>query len=84
MALRELGLRDADDQIIFDRARAENIIIVSKDIDCVDLVSRFGAPPKLIWLTCGNISNDALRSLFRARLKLALAVLATDDIVELS
>jgi predicted nuclease of predicted toxin-antitoxin system len=56
-ALRELGLRDADDRIIFDRARAENVIVISKDIDFVDLVSRFGAPPKLIWLTCGNVQT---------------------------
>lgn len=83
-ALRDLGLRDADDRAIFDRAPAENVIMVSKDIDFVDLTSRFGAPPKLIWLTCGNVSNDALRSLFKARLLAALAVLETDDIVELS
>ena len=83
-ALREIGLRDADDQTIFDCARADNVIMMSKDVDFVDLVSRFGAPPKLIWLTCGNVSNDALRSLLRARLRLALTVLESDDIVEVS
>jgi predicted nuclease of predicted toxin-antitoxin system len=83
-ALRELGLRDADDRIIFDRARAENVILISKDIDFVDLVIRFGAPPKLIWLTCGSVSNDALKSLLKSRLKLAFTVLENDDIVEVS
>ena len=81
-ALRELGLRDADDRTIFDRARVDNVIMISKDVDFVDLVSRFGAPPKLIWLTCGNVSNEALRVLLGARLKLALTVLENDDIVE--
>lgn len=84
LALREIGLRDADDRTIFDRARADNVILMSKDVDFVDLVSRFGAPPKLIWLTCGNVSNEALRSLLRSRLKLALTVLESDDIVEVS
>jgi predicted nuclease of predicted toxin-antitoxin system len=83
-ALRELGLRDADDRTIFERARAADVIPMSKDVDFVDLVSRFGAPPKLIWLTCGNVSNDALRALLKARLALALTVLESDDIVEVS
>lgn len=83
-ALRELGLRDADDRTIFDRARADDVIMISTDVDFVDLVSRFGAPPKLIWLTCGNVSNEALRILLGARLKHALSVLESDDIVEVA
>ena len=82
-ALRELGLRDAGDREIFDAARAHNVILLSKDADFVELVSRLGAPPKLIWLTCGNVSNEALQRLLTQQLSPALEVLQTDDIVEL-
>jgi predicted nuclease of predicted toxin-antitoxin system len=82
-ALRELGLRDADDREIFDAARTNNVILLSKDADFLELVSRLGAPPKLIWLTCGNVSNDALQKLLTQRLDAALEVLRIDDIVEL-
>ena len=60
-AVRSLGLGDADDQTIFLQARSANAILLSKDVDFVELVVRLGAPPKLIWLTCGNVSNEALR-----------------------
>jgi predicted nuclease of predicted toxin-antitoxin system len=83
-ALRELGLRDADDRTIFAQAKTANAILLSKDVDFVELISRLGSPPKLIWITCGNVSNEALRALFMARLVTALAVLETDDIVEIA
>ncbi|WP_217631707.1 DUF5615 family PIN-like protein [Methylomonas sp. LWB] len=35
-ALRELGLRDADDLEIFERARQEGIVLISKDSDFVE------------------------------------------------
>lgn len=82
-ALRELGLRDAGDREIFDAARTNNVILLSKDADFVELVSRLGAPPKIIWLTCGNVSNEAVQKLLTQRLDAAFEVLRTDDIVEL-
>jgi predicted nuclease of predicted toxin-antitoxin system len=84
VALRDLGLRDADDRSIFEAARKEAAVLVSKDQDFVALVQRHGPPPKLIWLTCGNTSNDALRLLFRSALPAALRQLDEgDDIVEI-
>ena len=82
-ALRELGLRDAGNREIFDAARTSNVILLSKDADFVELVSRLRAPPKLMWRTCGNFSNEALHGLLTQRLSAALQVLQTDDIVEL-
>jgi predicted nuclease of predicted toxin-antitoxin system len=83
-ALRELSLRDADDATIFAQARSANVILLSKDIDFVEMVGRLGAPPKLIWLTCGNVSNEALRALLSKQLNTALTVLESDDIVEIA
>jgi predicted nuclease of predicted toxin-antitoxin system len=39
-ALRDLRLRDAQDMEIFEAARAENVVIMTKDRDFIDLVCR--------------------------------------------
>lgn len=61
IALRTLGLRDAADLDIYQQAAAQNCIILTKDADFLLLLERFGPPPRIIWLTCGNTSNAALR-----------------------
>jgi predicted nuclease of predicted toxin-antitoxin system len=84
IALRDIGLRDATDQAIFDAAKNADVILISKDSDFVELVLRLGAPPKLIWLTCGNVSNAALQVLLDAKLIEAMQLLdGGESIVEL-
>ena len=59
-------------------------MLLSKDSDFVELVMRFGPPPKLIWLTCGNMSNAALQGLFTVKLREAVQVLdGGESVVEL-
>jgi len=48
VALREIGLRDADDNEIFEKARAKRVVLISKDSDFVELVQRLGPPPQLL------------------------------------
>lgn len=62
--LRDLGLREADDEVIFRKGQASQAIILTKDADFLLLLDRFGAPPRLIWLTCGNTTNAFLKVLF--------------------
>jgi predicted nuclease of predicted toxin-antitoxin system len=42
LALRDVGLRDAEDTEIFEAAKSQDIILMTKDSDFVDLVDRFG------------------------------------------
>ena len=63
-ALRDIGLRDAGDEEIFQAARIAGAVIITKDVDFIDLQERLGPPPSIIWLTCGNTSNDYLRGIF--------------------
>jgi predicted nuclease of predicted toxin-antitoxin system len=56
-ALREIGLRDAEDEEIFEAAKKDDAIVITKDADFVILLERLGPPPKIILLTCGNTSN---------------------------
>jgi predicted nuclease of predicted toxin-antitoxin system len=71
-ALRDLGLRDAEDGEIFRQARAADAVLISKDADFVQLVTRHGPPPRLLWVTCGNVSNERLRELFAATFPTAM------------
>ncbi|MEW6119356.1 MAG: DUF5615 family PIN-like protein [Pseudomonadota bacterium] len=75
-SLRELGLRDAHDLEIFQKAGQPGIVLISKDSDFVELVSRFGAPPQLLWVTCGNVTNRRLQAVFASAGKAAIALLA--------
>ena len=63
IAVRDLGLRDAEDEAIFAVARTANAVVMTKDRDFVDLVDRLGSPPQVLWITCGNTSNARLREL---------------------
>ncbi len=67
-AVRELGLRDASDIEIFKEAKKYNAVVITKDIDFSNLLEKYGSPPKIIWLTCGNTSNKRLKEIFAANL----------------
>jgi predicted nuclease of predicted toxin-antitoxin system len=83
--LRDLGLRDAEDEVIFQAARSAAAVLMTKDSDLVSLLNRHGPPPALIWLTCGNTSNARLRQILSAALPDALELLrAGERLVEIS
>lgn len=63
LALRDLGLRDAKDGEIFDRARLASATLFTKDSDFVELLRRRGPPPSVLRLTSGNSSNSRVRQL---------------------
>jgi len=85
IALRDLELRDAEDPEIFEAAKAQKAVVMTKDSDFVDLVERLGSPPQIIWLTCGNTSNAKLREILSETLPRALELLATGEtLVEIS
>jgi predicted nuclease of predicted toxin-antitoxin system len=80
-SLRDLSLRDAQDIEIFAAAQAENAVIMTKDSDFIDLVCRLGTPPQILWLTCGNVTNQNLRRLLTATLPDALKQLEQGTII---
>jgi len=85
IALRDLGLRDAEDPEIFAAAKVQKVILMTKDQDFVDLVGRLEAPPQIIWLTCGNTSNARLKEILSAVLPTALELLRSGEpLVEIS
>lgn len=84
IAVRDLGLREATDKEIFAAARKAAVIVMTKDSDFVDLVNIYGAPPQVIWITCGNTSNARLREILSKTLPRALALLTSgEQVVEI-
>jgi predicted nuclease of predicted toxin-antitoxin system len=85
IALRDLGLRDATDRQIFAAAQQAGAVVMTKDSDFAELVNRYGAPPQVIWLTCGNTSNARLRQILTKTLLQAIALLdAGEPLVEIN
>ncbi len=60
-----IELEGYPDRTIWERAKAENYTIVSKDNDFRQLAFLFGMPPKVIWLQIGNAGTDTVESLIR-------------------
>lgn len=84
-SLRDLGLRDAEDEQIFQQAQQQGIVIISKDSDFVEMVLRLGMPPQLLWVTCGNVTNRRLQSLLTQVFPKAQALLeAGEAVVEIA
>jgi predicted nuclease of predicted toxin-antitoxin system len=66
---RLLGLADADDRAIWERAKAEGFVLVSRDSDFAEMAALRGSPPKVLWLRLGNAPTGAVeRALRRHRL----------------
>ena len=79
IAVRELGLRDATDRQIFLEARREGAVVMTKDSDFPRMLDESGAPPKVIWVTCGNTSNARLKEILSSALASAIALLESGE-----
>jgi predicted nuclease of predicted toxin-antitoxin system len=81
VALRDIGLRDAEDTEIFEAARLQDAVVVTKDSDFVDLVLRLGSPPQILLVTCGNATNSHLRQLLLATFKNVHQMLINGEVI---
>ncbi len=75
IAVVDLGLRDSEDVEIFSAAKEAGSIVMTKDQDFLILLERFGPPPQIIWLTCGNTSNANLCNILKRSLQDAIDIL---------
>lgn len=73
--MRDLGLREAEDPDIWDAARKAKVIVMTKDADFEERMHRLGPPPHIVWLTCGNTSEEYLKQLLAAQLPMALELI---------
>ena len=81
-----LKLNTEDDITIYKKAKSSGkIILVSKDSDFPEIISRLGSPPKLIKVNIGNCSNKILWKILKKEIISAVKILSKSkfDIVEI-
>ncbi len=76
--VRDVGMKATTDSVVWDYAKENNFMIVSKDADMHDLSLLLGKPPKVIWLRLGNCSTSQVENLLRRDFK-AIKLFFEDD-----
>ena len=80
--IRDLGLRDAEDAEIFQKAReVGSVVVMTKDGDFVRLVEQRGPPAQVIWIASGNMPNARFKSLLLKTLQDAISLIAGGEAV---
>ena len=59
--------------------KLNTIIITTKDVDFIDYQNKVGAPPKILFLNVGNISNDHLKTLIQNNFAEVLQIFLRTD-----
>lgn len=78
--VREIGLRDAEDDAIFDAGkRLGDIVIITKDQDLVSYVRRLGPPPRILWLRFGNMATVHMQLILSRRFGEAISMLEAGE-----
>ena len=65
--IKAVGLREADDGVVWEWAKQHGFTIASKDTDFHQRAIVFGQPPKVIWLRVGNCQSSLITNLLRSR-----------------
>jgi|SRR5205085_2149891 len=76
--VRDVGLKAADDPVVWDYAKQHDLMIVSKDSDMHQRSFVFGSPPKIIWVRLGNCSTPDVEKLLRSNIA-AIKTFYEDD-----
>jgi predicted nuclease of predicted toxin-antitoxin system len=63
--VRSLHLERANDDVVWDYARDDDLVIVSEDADFHQLSFARGHPPKVVWIRRGNCSTNEVEAMLR-------------------
>ena len=63
--VREIGLKEAEDLAVWEYAKQQNFVIVSKDADFHQRSFVFGFPPKVVWIRLGNCTTAEVEQVIR-------------------
>jgi predicted nuclease of predicted toxin-antitoxin system len=77
--VRDLGLQRASDRVLFEAAREEKAVLITKDRDFVDLVTRLGPPPAILLLSFDNTSTAHVRAMMESHLAQALLLVRSGE-----
>lgn len=60
-----VGLATALDRAVWEYARENDYVMVTRDVDFTELGLLLGFPPKVIWIRRGNCSTEEIERLLR-------------------
>ena len=78
--VRDIGMMATEDITVWDYAKNEGFVIVSKDTDMHDLSLFRGLPPKVIWIRLGNCSTREVEQLLRKDAQVIRLFCLDDDV----
>jgi predicted nuclease of predicted toxin-antitoxin system len=78
MHVYSIGLDTAPDPEIWQYARDNDLVIVTRDADFSDLNVIWGFPPKVVWIRRGNCTTGEIESLLRINYE-AVRALVEDE-----
>jgi predicted nuclease of predicted toxin-antitoxin system len=64
--VQECGLGSAQDDVVWEYAKENGFVIISKDSDFQERSVLRGSPPKVIWLRVTNCTTAEIEHLLRA------------------
>ncbi len=77
--VQSVGLERASDQEVWEFAKREGYVIVSKDADFSELSMYFGFPPKIVWIRLGNASTTEIETALRANHNRIVGLIEDED-----
>ncbi len=77
---RLVALASSSDEAIWQFAGPRGFVVVTLDKDFADMSLLRGAPPKVIWLRCGNSTVAEVERLLRANLQAIQRFEASTDV----
>ena len=66
--VRDIGLKEAEDAVIWKHAGRHSLVVVSKDEDFTFLANVPGDTGRLVWVRLGNCRKKVLLERFRTQL----------------
>ena len=60
-----IGLEESDDVVVWEYARTNGLLIVTKDADYLAIGARLGHPPKVVRIGLGNCPTSIVADLLR-------------------
>ncbi|KJH71527.1 DUF5615 family PIN-like protein [Aliterella atlantica] len=74
------NLTKAEDIDIWEFAKSQNFCIVTQDADFAERSRLYGAPPKVIWLRCGNALTSRIEAIFRSGVEIIQQIISDRSI----
>ncbi len=65
-----LGLERETDENVWEYAKSNGYTIVTQDSDFYDRSLMYGHPPKIIWITTGNVATSRMKTILTTNSKI--------------